>query len=276
MNIIDLSQLPPPDVVEPLDFEAIYASLLDDFRTLMGGGWNAVLESDPVVKLLELAAYRELQIRARINDAARANLLAFAEGADLDHAAAFYNVLRLAEESDERLRLRCQLRTAALAANGTPEQYRYVALSASTQVHDAGIMAAQPGTVALAVWPEANADGKAVLAAVQTAFAADDAKPIGIPLSIALAVARPLDVSATVYRESSAPLDLAAQLQAALPEQIADYARLGRDVPASWLSGRLHVAGVSRVELTSSGVTVAPNEYAVPGRIRIVDGGVAW
>ncbi|PHV04998.1 baseplate J protein [Janthinobacterium sp. BJB412] len=276
MSAIDLSQLAPPDMVEPLDFEQIYQDMLAAFRGQMGEGWNAALESDPVVKLLQLAAYRELQIRARINDAARASLLAFAEGADLDHAAAFYNVRRLAEESDERLRLRTQLRTAALAGNGTPEQYRLAALSASPLVHDAGMMAAPPGSVALALWPRDGADGAAVLAAVQAAFAADDAKPLGVPLSVVLAQARPLDVAATVYREASAPLDLAAQLQAALPAQIADYARLGRDVSGSWLAGRLHVAGVSRIELHGAGIAVAPHEYAVAGSIRIDDGGVAW
>ncbi|MBJ7309218.1 baseplate J/gp47 family protein [Rugamonas sp. CCM 8940] len=276
MSTIDLSQLPPPDMVEPLDFEQIYQDMLAAFRGQMGEGWNAALESDPVVKLLQLAAYRELQIRARINDAARASLLAFAEGADLDHAAAFYNVRRLADESDERLRLRTQLRTAALAGNGTPEQYRLAALSASPLVRDAGIMAAPPGSVALAVWPQEGADGAAVLAAVRAVFAADDAKPLGIPLSIMLAQARPLDVAATIHREAGAPLDLVDQLRQALPAQIADYARLGRDLSGSWLAGRLHVAGVSRVELVGSGITVAPHEYAVPGSMRIVDGGVAW
>jgi phage-related baseplate assembly protein len=284
MSIIDLTQLPPPDVVEALDFEQIYQDMLAGFRANMGQDWNAALESDPVVKLLQLAAYRELQIRARINDAARANLIAYAEGTDLDHAAAFYNVARLQAqgvedsegESDERLRLRTQLRIAALAGNGTPEQYRYVALSASPQVHDAAIMPATPGSVALAVWPEAGADGGSVLADVQQAFAADDAKPLGVPLTVVLAQARPLAVKATIYRESTAPLDLAAQLQAALPLQIAEHARLGRDLSASWLAGRLHVEGVSRVQLDTEGVSVAPNEYVEAGGVEIRDGGVAW
>lgn len=284
MSIIDLTQLPPPDVVEALDFEQIYQDMLAGFRANMGQDWNAALESDPVVKLLQLAAYRELQIRARINDAARANLIACAEGSDLDHAAAFYNVTRLQAqgagdsegESDERLRLRTQLRIAALAGNGTPEQYRYVALSASPQVHDAAIMPATPGSVALAVWPEAGANGASVLADVQQAFAADDAKPLGVPLTVVLAKARPLAVKATIYRESTAPLDLAMQLQAALPLQIAEHARLGRDLSASWLAGRLHVEGVSRVQLDTDGVSVAPNEYVEAGGVEIRDGGVAW
>lgn len=73
--IIDLSQLPEPEVIENLDFETIYQQLLGDFREAMAGEWTAEVESDPVLKLLQLAAYRELLLRARINDAARAVML---------------------------------------------------------------------------------------------------------------------------------------------------------------------------------------------------------
>lgn len=64
--IIDLSQLPEPEVIENLDFETIYQELLGDFREAMAGEWTAEVESDPVLKLLQLAAYRELLLRARI------------------------------------------------------------------------------------------------------------------------------------------------------------------------------------------------------------------
>ncbi|PXB95471.1 baseplate assembly protein, partial [Pseudomonas aeruginosa] len=93
--IIDLSQLPEPEVIENLDFETIYQELLGDFREAMAGEWAAEVESDPVLKLLQLAAYRELLLRARINDAARALMLAYASGADLDQIGAGFNVQRL-------------------------------------------------------------------------------------------------------------------------------------------------------------------------------------
>lgn len=286
MSIIDLTQLPPPDAVEALDFEQIYQDMLSAFRAAMGDGWNAALESDPVVKLLELAAYRELQVRARINDAARAGLLAFAGGADLDHVAALYGVQRMpaqqgvSEEGDERLRLRVQLRAAALAGNGTAEQYRHTALSATPLVRDAAVLPAPPGRVTLAIWPGNAADGDAALAAVQRAFMADDARPLGVPLDIVLAEAVPLDVTATVQRDASAPPDLVALLRAALPDLIADHAKLGRELPDSWLSSRLYVDGVASVELVSSrhDVTQAllPHQYLAPGAIVIHDGGIAW
>ena len=84
---IDLSRIAPPEVVESLDFEAIYQEMMDEFRRIYPD-WTAALESDPVVKLLEVAAYREMLMRARINDAARAVMLAYAGGSDLEHLAA--------------------------------------------------------------------------------------------------------------------------------------------------------------------------------------------
>ncbi|MGV5943123.1 baseplate assembly protein, partial [Escherichia coli] len=53
------------------------------------------LESEPVTKLLQENAYRELLLRQRINEAAQAVMVAYAMGGDLDQIAANYNVKRL-------------------------------------------------------------------------------------------------------------------------------------------------------------------------------------
>lgn len=93
--MIDLSKLPAPKIVEELNFEAILAAMRADLEGRLPGWTAAVLESDPANKILEVAAYRELLLRQRINEAARACMLAFASGSDLDHLSAFYAVSRL-------------------------------------------------------------------------------------------------------------------------------------------------------------------------------------
>ena len=50
------------------------------------------LESEPAHKLLQLFAYEKVNMQARINDAARACMLAYAAGPDLDHLAALLAV----------------------------------------------------------------------------------------------------------------------------------------------------------------------------------------
>ncbi|MCI1036924.1 baseplate assembly protein [Pseudomonas putida] len=147
--MIDLSLLPPPDVVETLEFETLYQEVLGIFRAHMGDQWTALLESDPVVKLIEVMAYRELVMRARVNAAAKASLLAYAKGADLDNRAADYGVQRLTiraanpdavppvtalMESDEALRYRTRLSLEALSVAGSSGAYEYHALSSSAEL----------------------------------------------------------------------------------------------------------------------------------------------
>ena len=55
---IDLSQLPAPDVVETLDYEAILADWRADFLARYPQ-FSAFVESDPAIKLLETGAYRD-------------------------------------------------------------------------------------------------------------------------------------------------------------------------------------------------------------------------
>ena len=81
--------------METLSFESILRAMKDDFAA-RHPAFDAWLESDPAIKLMEAAAYRELLIRQRVNDAARSVMPAFAAGADLDHFAAFYGVERQA------------------------------------------------------------------------------------------------------------------------------------------------------------------------------------
>nr|WP_238322082.1 hypothetical protein [Pseudomonas aeruginosa] len=94
---IDLSQLPPPHAVEQLDYEQILAERKAYAISLWPEDQQAeiaarlALESEPLTKLLEENAYREMLWRQRVNEAALANMLASAQGADLDQLTANYN-----------------------------------------------------------------------------------------------------------------------------------------------------------------------------------------
>lgn len=83
----DLASLPTPAVIEPLSFEDDLLGTADRIQSRYPD-YSALLASDPAIKLLEVAAYREVLLRNRINAAAKASLLAFATGSDLDHLAA--------------------------------------------------------------------------------------------------------------------------------------------------------------------------------------------
>lgn len=101
MAVIDLSQLPAPDVVETLDFETILAERKATLISLYpedeqeAVARTLTLESEPLVKYLEENAYREVILRQRINEAAKAGMVAYAIKNDLDQLAANNNVERL-------------------------------------------------------------------------------------------------------------------------------------------------------------------------------------
>lgn len=94
-HLIDLSKLPAPQLIEELDYEAILNEMRKKLRELLPEWSGYELESDPANKVLEVAAYREMLLRQRVNEAARGVLIAFAQGSDLDHLAAFYPEKRL-------------------------------------------------------------------------------------------------------------------------------------------------------------------------------------
>lgn len=277
MNAPDLTQLPPPEVVETLDYETILqvhrADLLERYPAAAA---VIDLESEPLNKLLQANAYRELLYRQRVNEAARAHLLAFATGADLDHKAAFYGLTRLAGESDERLRARVQLRIKSLAGNGTREAYELTAMTASQNVRDARATQPFPGRVHLLLWCHDAAQAEATLATVVAAINADDGRPLGVPVTVALARPRAINITAAIEREAGAPADLAQRLVVTLADALAAYARLGRDVPRSWITARLHTAQVAAVRFPdpaapAESTPLDDDEYPTLGVVHIED-----
>ena len=95
MNQVDLET---PQIIEELSLNEILEQMRDKLISIEPE-FSAYLESDPLIKLMEVAAYRELLLRQRINQTAKANLLAFATESDLDHLAAFYGITRKENES---------------------------------------------------------------------------------------------------------------------------------------------------------------------------------
>ncbi len=149
---IDLSKLPAPELVEVLDFEVIFDEMLTKLKEL-DPTFDALLESDPAYQILQVAAYREMGIRQRINDAAKSRMLAYAVGADLDHIAADRQppILRLAGELDDSFRERIALAPEGWSTAGPRGAYEFHARSAHPQIKDVRAANAGAGVVQVAV-----------------------------------------------------------------------------------------------------------------------------
>lgn len=283
--MIDLQTLPAPAVVEELSFEAILADAKADFAERMRPHLPAIddilaLESDPVVKLLESHAYRELLIRARINDAARAHLLAFAAGSDLEQLAALFGVARMPGEADERLRARLQRKIAALGAQGTREHYEFHAMTASALVRAAQASQPVPGTVLVMLWLTDQSQADTARAAVDAALNADAARTLGVRLLVQVAVPKPIHVLARITRTSNAPANLLDQLQNRLVRAFAGINSAAASVARSYITTLLHVEGVHAVDYPGANAPaaitpLAVGEYPVLGTVQLIDAGVA-
>ena len=265
---VDLSQLAAPDVVETLDYEAILAAMVTDLQS-RDPAFTALVESDPAFKILEVAAYRETLIRQRVNDGAKAVMLAYAGGADLDQIAANYNVERLildpgdpdaippvepTLESDTALRRRVQLSFEGFSTAGPVGAYVFHALGADPDVLDVSVASPNPGDVVVSVLSR-QGDGTAsagLISAVDAVLSSDTVRPLTDNVTVQSATIVNYSVTAvlTVLPGPDGSVVLA-QAQAALDAYIAETQRLGRDVTRSGIFAALHQPGVQNVSLTA-------------------------
>ena len=262
-TLSDLASLPTPAVIEPLSFETIFSQLQTEFQSRYPD-YSALLASDPAVKLLEVAAYREVLLRNRINAAAKASLLAFATGSDLDHLAAFYGVARLTNENDEALRSRTRQRIIGFANAGGAAHYRYWALSASPEVADVEVDSPQPGRVRISVLAkgEEQTVPDAILDAVKAVVLRDDIRVLTDTIEVVPAELIPVTVHARLWLYPDAPLETVAAIQAVFASTLAACAGLGWDLTRSWIIGQLQRAGVHKVDVLSptTDIRVAANQ----------------
>ena len=246
----ELAGLPTPQVLETLRFETVFDALLRDFQVRYPQ-YSALLASDPAIKLIEVAAYRELLLRARINEAARANLLAFAVGNDLEHLGAFYGVSRLPQEQDEPLRRRIRARIMGFANAGGAAHYRYWALSASPEVADVAVDSPGPGRVRISVLPTGHSDTvpEALLETVRATVLRDDVQVLTDTVEVVPVSLVPVTVSAQIWLYPDTPMAVFDGLAPRLTRELAQAAVLGWDLTQSWLIGQLQQPGVHKVAL---------------------------
>ncbi|GLR13263.1 bacteriophage protein [Chitinimonas prasina] len=281
MTTIALADLPPPELIEALDYETIHARKVARFKELYPA-FTAALESEPVVKLLQLAAYDELNLRARINDAARAVLLPFARRSDLDALATLQGVARrvlvpanpdtypptdAVYESDDSLRQRAQMAPEGFTVAGSIGSYRFHALDSDPRVLDVAVDTPTPGQVRVTVLSSAGNGTPTgeMLQTVQAYLSADERRPLTDVVTTSAPTLQPYTVQATLHRKPGPEGDRAeAAARQALANYQADRRRLGCDVSLSGLYAALHQPGMVRVtiEQPTADVLCAPTELA--------------
>lgn len=274
---VNLSELPAPDIVEALDYEAILAAMLADLQA-RDPVFNALVESDPAYKILEVAAYREVLLRQRVNDAAKGVMLAYAIGADLDQIGANFNLSRLVIdegdatavppvdptlEGDEDFRNRIQLALEGITTAGSEGSYVFHGLSADGDVKDIQAVSPTPGDVTVYVLSRTGtgAASAGLIAAVNAALNAEDVRPLtdNVTVQSASIVGYTVVAALTMYPGPDSEVVRQSALDA-VTAYVESVRRIGYDVTLSGLYAALHQPGVQKVTLTQPTADIVMGE----------------
>jgi baseplate J-like protein len=274
-ELVDLSKLPAPDVLEVLNYEELLSQRKEKFISLYPESeqdfWRErlQLESEPIVKLLEENCYLQILERQRINDAAKATMLAYATGSDLDVIAANFNVKRLVvqaennnvipplkeiKESDDDLRTRVQLAFEALSSAGPRKAYTFYALSSHGGIADVSVVSPKPAHVTVTVQSHDNhgIPTQEMINAVKIALNDEDVRPIADRVTVQAVEVFEYQVNAKLHLfrgPQTEPILKAARDN--LQRYTQRTKRIGKDITRSGIYAALHVEGVQNVEILS-------------------------
>ncbi|MED5536470.1 MAG: baseplate J/gp47 family protein [Pseudomonadota bacterium] len=276
-STIDLSRLPLPDALAPLDFEALWAEIAADIIADAPEAAPALaLKSEMMVRAGRAFAYRLLLKVNEINAGVRAVMPALATGADLDQLGVIVGIQRLVidagdpaqgvgptYESDDAFRQRFILAPEGYSVAGPAGAYEFHALSASGQVLDASAVSPSPGEVLVTVLARSG-DGTAspaLLATVEAVVNADAVRPLTDYVQVQSATIKPFAIEAVIRTYSGPdPLVVMAAADKAVKAYVAEAHRLGRDINLSALYAALTVPGVMRVDLVQPTANIVCNE----------------
>lgn len=257
---LDLAQIAPPDIIDPLNYELILDELVSDFKIRFTDYDVDALESDPVKKVLEVFAMRELDLRARVNDAARAVMLATAGLGDLDNLAALYRTRRLIigtqpdsnepiYEDDTAFRYRVSLAPEAFSTCGAEGAYKYFALTGDGETRtatDAQVAKPEAGHVTVYIM---GVDGEPTIDEIKIVRAAlnqTSRLPMTDYITVAAATKRSFDVIGTLVIPAGPDAVMMTQKSVAgINEYAKRQRKLGGEITISALNNAGFVGGAS-------------------------------
>lgn len=288
---INLQGLPPPNLIKPIAPEVELAEIRAEFAAKFPQNHPIhealALESEPVNKILEVLAYRYSLKVSEINRTARSLMLAYANGADLDHIGVTYyrvqrKVLQFENlttnpvtpeilEDDTAYRDRLALSVEAETKAGSAGAYLFHALSASSEVFNATVHSPAPTEVDVYLSGQIDGDvleqanktvgvSQAAINDVAATLTADDVRPLTDLVRVHGATAKAYQIEAVIYIKAGiSPQLILDQGLAALRTYLRSEFKPGRRIATSRIIGALDVNGVSRIELVNPASDVLVN-----------------
>lgn len=285
---IDLSRLPPPDAILPLDHPA----LLAEFVTGFIGYWTELratrpdlpaftvesLATDPAIVVGRITAFLRLQDRAAVNAAVRAVLAPLAKRADLDNVVARMGVVRLETapgvmETDEQL-FRRYLLSFGRASAGSIDRILFDAHTAWPAMWDARVngfaVHGRRGETDLVITGPAGVTPPEKLAAVRAAVTAPSAKPEAIGIFVLAAAPLTYSVAQTIRVPVGPDAELV-RLEAVARVAAASDVRhlIGGTIQRDLVAGATYGASIVDVAHAAPAADVVATPYQIPVRTGI-------
>lgn len=289
-TVIDLSQLPAPDAIEPLSSALLKTAYVDRFKAAwtVARGLNPalpdydvqMLETDPAIIVGEAFSYLRLLDRARVNDAVRAVLAPLARAADLDNVVARWDVQRIQiapaaglvpaiMETDDQL-LRRYLMAVDRPSAGSADRYLYEAFTAWPTMLDAAIIGravhGRRGDVDLVIiGPNGDAPTSTQIATVTAAVTASDVKPEATSVTVLGATRTTYSVALRLeVPKGPDPSLVVADARTYVNAAVTARLKIGAEAPIWSIAGAAYRPNVIRVNVDQPAADVPADPYSIP------------
>jgi len=285
----DLTQLTPPQLIEEVDFEVILA----EQKAWTLARWDEVravrpdlpaldtlgLETEPMTIILESYAFRETLVRALVNDKARAVLLAYAVGSDLDAIGAFFSTYRMTVvaadpangvaaimEDDDRFRRRIQLAPEAFSTCGPRGAYIYWALTLTTDIADAWAYSPSDGRVNVVVSGPNGADvSDDILGQLVRRYADEDIVPLTDRINVYRAVRQEYAFEVTAFfARGPDPTIIETAVETSLRKFASENERIAATIYRNAGIAASKIASTDNVLVTSPSADVVCDDDHIP------------
>lgn len=294
---IDLSRIPVPASIEPLDFDTLLNAAIERFvadyaasRTIdptLPAYTVEQLQTDPVIVELRTWSNLRLYDRQRVNDGIDALLAVRAKGTDLDNLVAGRNVERqtvtpatgdtpAVMEGDVAL-LRRYLLSYDVPCAGSAGRYLYDAWTAWPQSEDKtlglwdarvngrAVHGRRGDTDLVIIGPMGRAPTTAELATVRAAVTAATRAPEATAISVMAATRREYTVSLVLEVPGVGPSaeTIRAEAYSRVTAAAIERMLIAGEIPDGLLAGAAYGSGVIKVRDLAP-VVIEPDPYTVP------------
>jgi phage-related baseplate assembly protein len=290
----ELARLPKPRLIEEISADR----LIQEIKSDVLARWDEVrterpdlpaldtlgLETEPLTVLIEAFAYRETLLRALVNDKARAVLLAFAVGSDLDHIGALVGVERavvapatndtpVIMETDDRLRRRIQLAPEAFSVAGPAGAYEFHALSIDPSILDVYAYSPREGEVhVIVVGENVEPVSEDTMTKLIRTFKLGDVAPLTDSVTVRRARVVLFDLAVEASVTSGADtVAVRSSMENAIRAYLATRARIGAPVYMAGVIASAKTADIENIVITqpAGNVLCEPDQIAKLGTLTV-------